>query len=711
MVSHSFRQLVSPYPIGIHLGTVYGTLAVVNPAGRSEIVPNSEGDLRTASAVFFAPDGTAHVGGVAVDSAGAYPDRVVRCVQREMGTDWSVSFESESSGPQTYSAVDITAKVLSKIKQDAERTLGVIEKAVLTVPAGFSDTARRATIEAAEGAGLEVLKIINESTAAALAYASSGRAAGTVLVYDFGGGTFDASVVRINSDKDIEVLCSNGEKKLGGHDLDLALAEHLSELFQSQEGVHLLRDGDASTRHMVTEEAKKTKRILSQMETRVGIPLEWKGNTTNVEVTRETFEELISTHIENTIMLVEMSLDEANCTVEDIDDVILVGGSTRVPTVQRALSAMFGRPPLKSINPEEAVALGAAVRAAFELGWRVVEIRSYVTNHSYGTACVEDIFGTGKLDARNDIIIPKGTKIPCSVTKRYETEFDGQTEFNCRVVQGEAEILDFVEMRKECVLQLPPGRKAGCEILVTFSCDANEIMSCQFKDVESGNVIEFALDMQDNQASLAVEESDDIASLEDLDFREPPQKQDDALPGSRDLPTGVIDDTGAFELGAVANHSYGWACLKELFATGKLEYLNEIVIPKGTKIPCSVTKRYETEFDGQTEFHLKLTQGEGEILDFVEIRKEGVIQLPPGRKAGCEILVTFSYDANEIMSCQVMDVESGTVVDVGLEMHDSHMPLVLEDRISPAGLNDLDLVETPQKLDDDLAGPEDLELV
>jgi len=520
--------------VGIDLGTTFSGLAVINPAGKPEIVPNAEGERTTASAVFFSPDGPEFVGQDAVDAAGGYSDRVARWVKRELGTGWSFSVEAgdgeEGPPSREFSAIDISAKILLKIKQDAELTLGAIEKAVVTIPAEFSDAARRATRDAAERAGLDVLKIINEPTAAALAYASSGQSAGTVLVYDFGGGTFDASVVRINSDKDIEVLCSNGEKQLGGHDLDLALAEHLSELFQSQEGVHLLRDGDANTRHRVIEAAEKTKKTLSRMEVHTGIPLTYRqGASITCEVTRETFEDLISTHIEKTMMCVELSLAEAEIEAAAIDDVILVGGSTRIPAVERSLVELFGKPPLKSINPDEAVALGAAIQAAIllkdeaDLPNEVIQSMSDFTlsdvaHHSYGTACVEDIFGTGKLDERNDIIIPKGTKIPCSVTKYYQTVSDNQTEINCRVTQGEGEIIDFVDVWKSGVLQVPPGRKAGCEIVVTYSYDANEIMSCEFKDAESGKVTDFALDLQDNQASLAVDESDDIAGLEDLTF-------------------------------------------------------------------------------------------------------------------------------------------------------------------------------------------------
>jgi molecular chaperone DnaK len=520
--------------VGIDLGTTYSGLAVINPAGKPEIVPNAEGERTTASAVFFHPDGSEYVGQDAIDSAGAYSDRVARWVKRELGTSWNFSVE-EDDGQQgasrrEYSAIDISAKILSKIKQDAELTLDSIEKAVVTIPAEFSDAARRATIDAAERAGLEVLKIINEPTAAALAYASSGQSAGTVLVYDFGGGTFDASVVRIKSDNDIEVLCSNGEKQLGGHDLDLALAEHLSELFESQEGVHLLRDGDANTRHNVTEEAEKTKKTLSRMEVRSGIPLTYRqGASMTCEVSRETFEDLISTHIEKTMMCVELSLAEAEIEAAAIDDVILVGGSTRIPAVEGALLELFGKKPLQSINPDEAVALGAAIQAAIllkdeaDLPPVVIESMgdftlSDVAHHSYGTACVEDIFGTGKLDVRNDIIIPKGTKIPCSVTKFYQTVSDNQTEINCRVTQGEGEIIDFVDVRKSGVLQVPPGRKAGCEIVVTYSYDANEVMSCEFKDAESGKLTDFALDLQDNQAPIALDDNDDIAGLEDLDF-------------------------------------------------------------------------------------------------------------------------------------------------------------------------------------------------
>jgi molecular chaperone DnaK len=491
--------------IGIDLGTTYSAVAVLNHAGRPEIVPNNDGERITASAVFFQESGPVIVGNDAINAAGGWPDRVVRWVKREMGdTDWRFTI-----GERRHSAVDISALVLKKVKQDAEQVIGPIDAAVVTVPAYFDEIRRKATMDAAVFAGLEVLRIINEPTAAALAYAVSGNIQGRVLVYDLGGGTFDVSIVTVGSPTDVTVIASEGDHRLGGHDFDLRLAEHFDAAFRDEFGASLL--DDAVARHETIQEAERTKRTLSKLET-ASANVRRDGRSLSVTVTREQFEQMTQELIVRTEMLLENALDQAGLRPSDIEHVVLVGGSTRLPSVQRLLTERFGRPPLKTVNPDEAVALGASIQAAIILTERgesdlpiaaarevaAIEL-SDVTNHSYGTLALVDVEGV-QLE-RNDIIIRKNTPIPHSETRKYYTVFEGQAHIKCEITQGEDSDPEFVNILAEELMPLPPGRPVGREIEVTFAYDANGRMSCDFRDVESGRLQHFDLDRLDGRAN------------------------------------------------------------------------------------------------------------------------------------------------------------------------------------------------------------------
>jgi molecular chaperone DnaK len=510
--------------IGIDLGTTYSGLAAINPAGKPEIIASATGERITASAVFFEQDGPIHIGQPAADAAGAYPDRVVQWIKREMGNpEWRFGIDGNS-----YTAVDVSALILKKIKKDAEIVLGPLRYAVITVPAYFDEVRRKATMDAAKKAGLEVLRIINEPTAAALAHASTGKANGTVLVYDFGGGTFDVSVVDIEDSKTISVLASEGDHQLGGHDLEKLLASHFDELFHAEKGVRLLDGTDEAIKHRVFAEAERTKRTLSSMPKRDGIPLNWGNHWINASVTLDKFEQLIADYLVRTEMLVEDALSQAGKTASDIASVILVGGSTRIPAIRKMLQEKFGQPPLKTINPDEAVALGAALQAGILMeekglsnlpskasqSLRSMSLRD-VTNHSYGTLAVGESYGRESI--RNSIIIPKNTPIPCSRTESFCTRIKGQTEIDCSITQGEGDDPDFVNKISDGSLELPPDRPAGCEIRVTYSYDANQRMSCEFLDVDSGRSKKLDLDVaQRSQHSKRNKVDIDEADLEDL---------------------------------------------------------------------------------------------------------------------------------------------------------------------------------------------------
>jgi len=508
--------------VGIDLGTTYSAAAVLNHAGRPEIVPNSDGERITASAVYFQESGPVVVGNDAVNAAGGWPDRVVRWVKRDMGNpSWSFDVDGRS-----HSAVDISTLILRKLKGDAEQVLADVPAAVITVPAYFDEIRRKATMDAAKQAGLEVLRIINEPTAAALAYAASGTLTGTMLIYDFGGGTFDVSIVDVRSSSDVSVVASEGDHRLGGHDLDMRLAEHFDARFQDEFGVGLLDDPLA--RHEALQEAERVKRTLSKLES-APASLRRAGQSTSLNVTRPVFEDLTHDLIVRTEMLVENALTEADLRPRDIDAVVLVGGTTRVPAVSALLKRMFDKEPIRTVNPDEAVALGASIQAAMILADRgqsdlpaavkseIAAIQlSDVTNHSYGTISLDEIGGVPML--RNSIIIAKNTPIPHSETKSYYTVSDGQTELNCEITQGEDEDPEFVNILAEEMMELPPDRRAGREVTVSFAYDANGRMSCDFKDVESGRTKHFDLDVRGASAAGITGGATSEVRFDDIDF-------------------------------------------------------------------------------------------------------------------------------------------------------------------------------------------------
>ena len=486
-------------PIGIDLGTTFSGLAAINAAGRPEIVSNSDGEKATASAVYFQEGGDILIGEHAVGAAAAYPERVVRWVKRQIGdSDWGFGVDGSF-----YSAIQISGMILQKVKQDAEKTLGPIESAVVTVPAYFEETRRRATIAAAKMAGLEVLRIINEPTAAAIAYASSSGSPGTILVYDFGGGTFDASIVRIKSELEVEVIASDGDHDLGGYHLDQLLVNHCNSQLQKEKGGVAIEEGSAEW-HGLMRDSERGKRSLSTLSAvKVGIP--WGGHLVNVDLDRDNFEKMASEYILRTQMLVENVLMEANLRPEDIDDVLLVGGSTRIPAVREMLTKKFGRAPIESINPDDAVALGAAIQAGAIMQERGVctlppqaagrmtrtRIRD-VAPHSFGTIVVENTHGVER--ERNAILIRKNAILPAKVKETFYTMRPSQKIITCTVTQGEDTDPNFVITKNNSEMPLPPNLPVSSPIEIEYSYDVNGCMECVFKEPSSGKSQKFQLD-------------------------------------------------------------------------------------------------------------------------------------------------------------------------------------------------------------------------
>lgn len=477
------------HAIGIDLGTTYSVVGHLNEAGRPEILANEFGERTTPSAVMFETDGSTVVGADVINSLGIVPpERIARWVKRHMGDEaWQFRVDG-----RTYSAIDISAMILRTLKEDAERWLNApVTRAVITVPAYFDEARRQATVEAARRAGIEPLRIINEPTAAALAYAQSGHVVGKLLIYDFGGGTFDVSVVDVGSRTEVTVLSTAGDPYLGGHDLDMVLAEHVARENGGAVPAEPLSDNGWLGLLVETETAKRRLSSRDEVALRAVGPLGEQA-----KVRREEFAPLIATHLKKTQLLIEEALEAAELTTRDIDAVLLVGGSSRIPAVADLIASMFGRQPLMQINPDEVVAHGATIQAGMVLAAngeidlpegplsaiRQVRLQD-IAPHSYGTIVLQDQT-EGQL--RNDIIIRKGTPIPHSEVRSYYTVREGQTAINCRVTQGEHTDPEFVTTVLAENLDLPADRPANCEIQVTYTYDENGQMACEFLDVESG---------------------------------------------------------------------------------------------------------------------------------------------------------------------------------------------------------------------------------
>lgn len=481
--------------VGIDLGTTFSAIAMLNSIGRPEIIPNCEGERITASAVYFdEEEGGVRVGIEAINSRQLNTSRAVRFVKRHMGTDWTQTIDNHNWTPQ-----EISSLILKKLKQDAEKEQGTISDVVISVPAHFDETRRKATMDAGTLAGLNVIGIVNEPVAAALFYAASHDISGRVLVYDLGGGTFDVTILDIKG-KDMKILCSQGDHALGGIDFDHNIIELFEQEYQKQCKTKLIQNDQDMAKF--EDEAEDVKKTLSRRNSAKKI-LYGAGGSARVEITREQFEKSIESLIARTEMLIDVALDEAKSTTKDINKILLVGGSTRIPMVQERLTKKFGFAPEAAVNVDECVALGAAIHAGLTMlrekpetvpqgiagGLRDVKLKD-VCNHSYGTICAPVDEQTGRHVVRNTVLLKKNTPLPCSMTQTFYTMADNQTELQVMITQGEDEDPDFVNKIATEIFELPGGRSAGRPIRVEYSYDANQRMHCEFEDQESGRKLE-----------------------------------------------------------------------------------------------------------------------------------------------------------------------------------------------------------------------------
>jgi len=476
--------------VGIDLGTTYSAVAKLDEVGKPLIMHNPEGGNITPSVVLVEPDGNILVGKEAQNDLGRGA-RVAYRFKRKMGSDWVFD-----AGKYKFTPTDLSGFVLKKLREAVVEHVGEsIIEAVVTVPANFANEAREATLTAAKAAGIQVKYIINEPTAAALYFASqNGGADGVYAIYDLGGGTFDISIIRIDGE-DIEVLSTDGVHELGGRDFDDALTEIVREKYKQLTG------SDMPDEEFGPNEAEELKKQLSTRDTRKA-----RIAGKNIEISRREFEERISKWIAQAEMLCESAVEEADISIDKIRDVILVGGSTRMPIVADSIKRIFKKEPRKFANPDEVVALGAALHAAYKsdgAGLNRAQKKaiesidvSDITSKYFGIpVMVETTKGADEL--QNSIIIEKGEKVPCTKTNTYVTRSENQTAVNLKITEARAPETDlsFVNVIWEGELELPPGRPAHQPIEVTYSYDSNQTMHAVFKDVQSGRLQEIKIDL------------------------------------------------------------------------------------------------------------------------------------------------------------------------------------------------------------------------
>ncbi|HYE81189.1 MAG TPA: molecular chaperone DnaK [Clostridia bacterium] len=491
--------------IGIDLGTTNSCVAVME-GGEPVVIPNAEGGRTTPSVVGFSKTGERLVGQVAKRQAVTNPDRTVISIKREMGSNHKVTIDDKNYTPQ-----EISAMILTKLKQDAEAYLGEkITQAVITVPAYFSDSQRQATKDAGKIAGLEVLRIINEPTAASLAYGLDKEENQKILVFDLGGGTFDVSILELG-DGVFEVLATNGNNRLGGDDFDQRVINYLADEFKRENGIDLKNDRMAMQR--LKEAAEKAKIELSGvLQTNINLPFITADASgpkhLDITLARAKFDELTHDLVEMTMDPARKALSDAGLTADKLSKVILVGGSTRIPAVQEAVKKLTNKEPYKGVNPDECVAIGAAIQAAVLTGEVKDVLLLDVTPLSLGIETLGGVFTK---------LIDRNTTIPTKKSQIFSTAADGQNSVEIHVLQGEREMAAYNKTLGRFQLSgIPPAPRGVPQIEVTFDIDANGIAHVSAKDLGTGNeqkvTITASTNLSDSDINAAVKEAEKYAA-------------------------------------------------------------------------------------------------------------------------------------------------------------------------------------------------------
>lgn len=503
--------------IGIDLGTTNSCVAVME-GGEPVVIANPEGNRTTPSVVAFSKTGERMIGQVAKRQSITNPERTIISIKRDMGTDRKVPIDDKKYSPQ-----EISAMVLQKLKADAEAYLGeTVSQAVITVPAYFSDAQRQATKDAGKIAGLEVLRIINEPTAAALAYGLDKEHDQKIMVYDLGGGTFDVSILEIG-DGVFEVLATNGNNRLGGDDFDQRVIDFLADEFRRENGIDLR--GDKMAMQRLKEAAEKAKIELSGVtSSNINLPFITADASgpkhLDVTLTRAKFDEITADLVEKTMGPTRQAMQDAGLSPDKIDKILLVGGSTRIPAVQEAVKKYLGKEPFKGINPDECVAVGAAIQAGVLTGDVTGLLLLDVTPLSLGLETLGGVFTK---------LIERNTTIPTKKSQIFSTAADGQTSVEIHVLQGEREMAQYNKTLGRFQLTGIPSAPRGVpQIEVTFDIDANGIVHVSAKDLGTGNeqkiTITASTNLSDSDIDKAVKEAEKFAAedkkrKEEIDVR------------------------------------------------------------------------------------------------------------------------------------------------------------------------------------------------